>query len=630
MKSCAIAVVGHVDHGKTSLVRALTGQETDRLAEEKARGLSITPGFAHRSYETGFIDFIDSPGHEDFIAAMVSGASGAQAALVVISAIDGVEHQTREHLEILGHLGVRCGVVALTKADLVSVTDQAAVRARIAQALAGSPFASEPSVFCSGATGEGLDTLNQVLEALIHRAPLPAVLPGAFLPVDRAFTMKGVGTIATGTLLGAPVNLGDGAVVLPSGKPATVRRLQSRGADIEEALTSMRTAINFRGVTLDDIRRGDVIATPDAFSASSRIDTWLSPGQDKGLLKHGEQVRVLIGTAARVANVSLLGERTPIGEAGGYVRLSLREPVATHAGQFGILRRLSPAETLGGIRVLDPAAPTSRRKDPLRLPVLAAVRGGNLVDIAQALAAAGKGVADKRDLKRLASLGPGPVPDLADGFEWIDGGFLAPAAVACQASAVCLDAVSDMLARQASLVSVPTASIRQMLRNRFAGPLLEHVLRKLLETGALVGNATSVSLPDRDPFSGLSKVRMERLAQLEDALLSGDLSPPALAELQGERGREADLVELLVASGRAVFLRNVSLKQTLLFHTEALDTALQRLSKAFPPPRKFSMSQARTVLGTSRKYAIPILEHFDKVGLTRRAGDVRSLAQGEL
>ncbi|MEL6831256.1 MAG: GTP-binding protein, partial [Pseudomonadota bacterium] len=176
MNSCAVAIVGHVDHGKTALVRALTGQETDRLKEEKARGLSITLGFAHRAYDAGLVDFIDSPGHEDFIRAMVCGSTGAQAALVVISSVEGVAQQTREHLEILSHLNVRCGIVALSKSDLVPDAERPDVRASIADALKGSPFAEEPFVFCSAETGEGLDELSSEIETLFDRAPQATTL----------------------------------------------------------------------------------------------------------------------------------------------------------------------------------------------------------------------------------------------------------------------------------------------------------------------------------------------------------------------------------------------------------------------------------------------------------------------
>lgn len=631
MSSCAVAVVGHVDHGKTSLVRALTGEDTDHLSEEKARGLSITLGFAHRLYDTGSVDFIDSPGHEDFIRAMVCGATGAQAALVVISAADGVERQTREHLEILRLLGVRCGVVALTKADLVPEAERPAMEARIAQALGDSAFAAAPHIACSAETGEGLPALDAALEALIHRAPPPTALAGAFLPIDRAFSVKGVGSVATGTLLGAPLTLGDGAIVQPAGLTATVRRLQSRGDDVETAHPGMRTAVNLRGIALEDLRRGDVICTPGAVHPSSEIDAWidLSPGQRT--LKHGEDVRLMIGTASRVATPLVWGGRKAVGTAGAHVRLRLHEPVSVHAGQRGVLRRLSPAETIGGALVLDPRPPVRRRRDPAWVQVLEAARQGDMAGLAAALADHGRGAVDLEDLNRLAGLPPGALGELAGaGFEILESGHAAPARILDEAGGALLAAVSDTLARAPTRTAVPLADLHAMLSDRFAAPLLDHAAQTLLEANRLAGDRTALSLPDRDPLSGLGEARRARLEKIERALREGGLAPPPLAELQGHKGRDADLVELLVASGRAIYLRNVSLKQTLLFHTGALADAQGRLAEAFPPPTEFTMAEARVALETTRKFAIPLLEHFDKVGRTRRSGDVRRLVPREV
>lgn len=628
MKSCAVAVVGHVDHGKTSLVRALTGQDTDGLKEEKARGLSITLGFAYRNYATGVIDFIDSPGHEDFIRAMVCGSTGAQAALVVISAVDGVERQTREHLEILRHLDVRCGVVALTKADLVPPEDRPYIRELVVEALDGSPFVDEPQVFCSEQTGEGLDTLNQALEALIHRAPGASALPGAFLPIDRAFALKGVGAVATGTLLGAPITLADDAHVQPVGLSAAVRRLQSRGTDVERATPGMRAAVNLRGVKLEDLRRGDVICTGGAFQAASQVDAWVSIEPDRGTLKHGTDVRVMVGTASQVATAYVWGERKSIEAGGAYVRLRFHDRIATHVSQRGILRRLSPVETLGGVLVLDPAPPVAPRRDPLRMAVLEAVHRGGPREIAAALEGHGRGIIARAELLRLAGTDPDGSPDLAAlGFEMIGAHHVASWDTIAKARRRYLEAVSDGLSRQPGRGSLPTADIHSQLRRHFADTLLDHVVQGLLETGELSGDRTMVAIAASDPFASLGDAGRARLDRIEKALREDLMNPPGLSALQGEKGQDADLVDLLAKSGRAVFLRNIGLKQTLVFHIDALNVAHGMLESAFPPPATFTMADARAALATSRKYAIPLLEHFDKVGLTRRNGDVRVLVK---
>ena len=223
MKSCAVTVIGHVDHGKTSLVRALTGIETDRLKEEKERGLSIALGFAHRDYPSGNVDFIDVPGHEDFIRTMVSGATGAGAALLVVSAVEGVARQTVEHLEIATLLGITEGVVAVTKADLLARSDWSKREMSIKAAIASTGLRGQPIVFCSSTSGEGLDLLDRELEDLLCRSPGPPRLPGFFMPVDRVFSSTGMGTVVTGTLLGAGLGPGSHAVVAPTGRSVIVR-----------------------------------------------------------------------------------------------------------------------------------------------------------------------------------------------------------------------------------------------------------------------------------------------------------------------------------------------------------------------------------------------------------------------
>lgn len=626
MKSCAVAIVGHVDHGKTALVRALTGQETDRLDEEKARGLSITLGFAHRTYESGIVDFIDSPGHEDFIRAMVCGATGAQAALIIISSVEGVQRQTREHVEILQHLNVRCGIVVLTKADLVAADDRRAVQADIKKALGESPFANEPFVFCSAHTGEGLDELNAAIEALNQRAPDATALPGSFLPIDRAFTLKGVGTVATGTLLGAPLKLDDPVVLQPQVASASVRRLQARGSNVAQALPGARTAVNLRGVAIEDLHRGDVICTPNMIQPSSEIDVRVDIAPDRRGLKNGDQVRFLAGTASHVATAFIWGGDKQIEAGAAYVRLRFTEPVAVHAKQYGVLRRLSPAETLGGIKVIDPAPDRARRRDPARLAVLEASDRGDPIETAMALSEAGKGAIELADLRRLLVLGTigSATPDL-EGFDTIGADHIAHQDSIASTKSAILDAVAEILKHNQAQASVPIIEIQRALAKKFAAPLMEFAAASLLKAGKLIGRLTALSLPDRDPLSDLSTNRRQKLAGIERALRDGGLMPPELSELQGEAGRDADLIKLLVAAGRAKFLSSTSQKHTPLLHMDAINTAYEQLSDVFPPPQEFTTSEAREVLNTTRKFAIPVLEYFDKQGLTHRNGNVRRL-----
>ena len=263
MNNRCVVVIGHVDHGKTSLVRALTGTDTDRLPEEKARGLSITPGFAHRTYPEGVIDFVDAPGHADFIQAMIAGASGAQAALIVISLADGIGAQTREHLAIAGLLGISKAVVAITKSDALDTADWPERLSDIRATLARTPFASEPLVVCSVQSGDGIDALHDALKDLLLQPPKHSEARHCFLPIDRVFSLPGRGTIVTGTLLGQDLTLDAEMVLQPAGQTVSLRGLQSRGEERETVHPAERTAVNLRGITAADIQSGSALCAAD-------------------------------------------------------------------------------------------------------------------------------------------------------------------------------------------------------------------------------------------------------------------------------------------------------------------------------------------------------------------------------
>ncbi|BDY14811.1 hypothetical protein Sulfitobl28_07810 [Sulfitobacter pontiacus] len=307
MTSACVIVIGHVDHGKTALVRALTGMETDRLAEEKARGLSIALGFAHCEMAGGTLDLIDAPGHEDFIRTMVSGASGAQGAMLVVSAVEGVAAQTREHVQIARLLQLPVAVVAVTKVDLIPAATLPARLAEIADALAAQGVTGAELVPCSATTAGGTDHLRQVLARRFNALPARAAPMGAFLPVDRAFTLSGRGTVVTGTLLGGALAVGAALTVQPSGAATVVRGLQARGAARERVTAGERVAVNLRGIALEDIARGDVICTGGQ-GATLCMDVWLAVSDTAPRpVKHMQDLRVLWGTAHEVATLRLMG-----------------------------------------------------------------------------------------------------------------------------------------------------------------------------------------------------------------------------------------------------------------------------------------------------------------------------------
>ena len=628
MRSCAVAVIGHVDHGKTSLVRALTGIETDRLKVEKERGLSIALGFAHRDYASGTIDFIDVPGHEDFVRTMVSGATGACAALLVVSAVEGVARQTVEHLEIAALLGITLGVVAVTKADLLPRSEWSKQELAIRAAISANCLGGQPVVFCSATSGEGLDLLDRQLDELLRSSTAQRRLPGFYLPVDRVFSSAGMGTVVTGTLLGAELEVGSAAVVAPAGRPVVVRGLQTHSLDRDVVEAGSRTAVNLRSVSRDDVKPGDVLCSPGIFSSSTRIDALLtvSSAANRGL-KHMDEVRVMHGTRSATATVRIIqGNRIEPGDS-GYAQLRFAAPVIAFAGQRAVLRRLSPAETIGGAIILDPAPSLSRRNDPDRMAVLAAAGSGDLHEIIDALGRRSGGVVGLAEVARLCSQTAEHVCE-AIGPEHVDlgAGQMARRPAIAAATHAYIEQLTSLHHGSPLRAGFFEARIRQALAGSVPAVLVNHAERLLLDEGRIVRGAAGIALAGHVPFAELSTSQRVILDRLEHALREGGLTPPDLEDVCADADTRRDLVALLEASGRAVALTNYALRQVLIFHVEALGEAGRALRAAFPSPARFRTGEAREALRTSRKFIVPVLEHLDARGVTVRDGDLRRLA----
>jgi selenocysteine-specific elongation factor len=620
----SVAVIGHVNHGKTALVRALTGIETDRLAEEKARGLSITLGFAWRDYPTGTVDFLDAPGHEDFLRAMVTGTTGARAALLVVSATEGFGRQTREHLRIADLLGLRSGVVAVSKTDLLSDGDEAGLRARMAADLKGTFLAGEPIVLCSAQTGAGLADLHDALAALVARRPTALPAPGAMLPVDRVFTVAGSGTVATGTLQGAPLHDDARVVLMPSGRPVTLRQLQVHGEAVQVAAPGGRVAAALRGVSAAEVHAGDILCAPDVLAPSLLVDVELTLSPETARpLKSNDQLRVMWGARQDVAKVRLLADG-PLEPGGrGPAQLRFTAPVAAFAGQRAILRRLSPAETLGGAVVLDPAAGKLRGRLDERCALLQAALAQDLPGIAAALVARDAGVLSIREAARLSRRTVDQLRAALVAFEALGGDVLAaPAAIAATRNAY-LAHLGEAHAAAPRRAWVQAASIRAAFARTTSQDLLQHLERRLAADGEIRTKGGQVALAGHDPVAALPPAALARLRALESQVRQGGASPPDLGAPPGSE--DAALVELLLELGVLVVLRNNALRQSLIFHSEALDAALATLRVAFPPPTEFATGAARAALGTSRKFIVPILEFLDARGDTVRHGDVRRI-----
>ncbi|WP_299566043.1 selenocysteine-specific translation elongation factor [uncultured Sulfitobacter sp.] len=624
MTSCCVVVIGHVDHGKTALVRALSGIETDRLPEEKARGLSIAAGYAHRAYEDGMLDLIDAPGHEDFIQAMISGATGARGALVVISATEGICAQTREHLSIAGLLGISSAVIAVTKSDLIAPQDHDARVHEIRAGLSGGPFADAPVVLCSAITGAGLNNLHGALGAFLAKGPLQAAPTNSFLPLDRVFSLPGRGTIVTGTLLGADLVVDDAVVLHPQGCAVTIRGLESRGTARETALAGERVAVNLRGIAIADVARGNVLCAGGTAAPSTCVDvrlTLLSCATTA--IKHMDELRVSFGTTNAVANVRLFGGGRLAAGQSAFAQLRFKQPVTGFAGQRAVLRRLSPPETIAGAIFLDPSATPARSGDRQRSALLYAVEGGEITSIAQALSAAGDSTLRVSHAARLARITENAAHSaLQDTFEWLEPDRMTPRARIEAAKAAVLDTLAAYHVAHPLRSMAPHGVLSGL---KMAPALLAYVLTHLTDTGTLCVRGAGLALTAHDPVALLSSAQKSRMDGIDATHRDAGLSAPGGGKADPDHG-DAALVDLLVDTGKLVALRNVALKQTVILHVDALSTAAVALRAAFPPPTPFTTSQARTVLGTTRRIVVPLLEHFDKTRVTIREGDTRHLS----
>lgn len=621
MKTCPVIVVGHVDHGKTSLVRALTGMETDRLPEEKARGLSITPGFAYRQCGDVMVDFIDAPGHEDFVRAMVSGASGARAALIVISAIEGVQAQTLEHVQIAESLGIHEGIVAITHADRLCKTEYAACEAGLRAALSDTRFCDAPFIFCSSTTREGIDALSDALEHLGIRSNSRAPVSAAFLPVDRVFVAGGHGTVVTGTLHGGSIHVDDVLVLAPKGQSITIRGIQVRGQTSSQANAGERTALNLRGIPANQIKPGDILHPLNAFVPSAQCDVSisLSPRASRPI-RHMEQVRVLYGTAHAVASVRLYDGKQLNPGTSAIAQLRFPAAITTYAGQHAIIRSLSPAATIGGAIMLDPQAPANNAQKKRRLETLKSALCGDTSRIASALAREHLGIARIADICRLAR-SPAAKVRTELGATFVD---VTDTLVAM--SSTVEEVKESYIARLQSCHEAcplkPLAPRADMRVPHTAGELIAFVEALLVSEGKLVLSGSDVALLTHAPRNHLTAQLQERMASIIAKLKESVLAPPASDSLLVDPV-DADLLALLIHEGTAIRLNNVSLKQSIVFHSDAIAAATRTLKSSYPGQTAFSTGEARATLKTTRKFIVPILEYFDALGITVRVGDIR-------
>ena len=627
MKHITVGVAGHIDHGKTALVRALTGTETDRLKEERERGMSIVLGFAHLALPGGEVDLIDVPGHEKFVKTMIAGATGIDAALLVVSANERIKPQTVEHVALMGLLGVRQGLVVVSKSDLVpDEEERAQVADELGEFLRGTFLRDAPLLFASAVTGEGLADITAALEGLLAGAEPPGEQPYFTLPVDRAFTITGQGTIVTGTLRRGPVRVGQTVEIWPHGLKAEVRGLEVHGQPVTVAPPGGRTAVNLRGVKKDDVAHGDTLATVGALRPTRLLDAelMLLASAEKPV-KRGQAVVLHFGTSEAPARVYPLGQNEVQAGETAFIQFRLAADAAVPTGEPFVIRTPSPVDTVGGGRIVDPYPAKHTHVDEVVLRSVRTLAHGSPAErLAEKLREAGPEGRDERQLALDLGLSPDALtPDLPVVF--CSGGLVLHADAFEALRGQTLGLVGQFHAAHPTRRGMPQEELRRRLPRGLKLPAYHRLVEVLTAEGALEALDGLVRQSGYSPEAALSAVERGIAREIEAEFRAGGLKPPDLDAVLKRDRRRKSLYHFLVEAGALVPTTERTSNRTVVFHRDAIAEAERLLCAALFGGEGQTVSQLNAALGTTRKFSIPLLEYLDAVGVTKRAGDLRIL-----
>lgn len=633
-----LGTAGHIDHGKSTLVQALTGTDPDRLAEEKERGITIELGFARLPLPDGTtLGVVDVPGHERFVRQMIAGATGIDMALLCIAADDGIMPQTLEHLSVLELLNIPTCVVALTKCDLVDAEWVSFVADEVRARLAATPYADAAIVPVSARTGQGLDQLKDALMKAAHATTRRKLGTTLRLPVDRVFTIKGAGTVITGTLWSGSAGVGDEVQILPEGTLTRIRSVQVHGQPLERAQAGHRTALNLNAVSTADVRPGDFLVAPGTVSATDRFDADLTylgiPGSTKPL-ESGARVHVAHGTREVVGRVLFMeGTQSLAPGQHAYAQIRLDEPLPVVWGDRFVIRSYSPVYVVGGGMVLRAHPRRSTRMDDDTRALLDALRANDANAACKAAFA----------LKEL----PVTATELADAAgASVHDAEQALAQLEAQHRAECLPHTANRADRFATKQTMQRArsaiekallnfhaqnpqaagiakdALRQASLHRADAETFDAVLADAVAHGKAVIDGGEVSHPTAG--AGARKLDEQAAQHLGDALAQAGQTPPTIADLIAQSGidqsRAYRALGALEKAGAAT-----KVNKEYYFSSDAL-SALEQACRSRLASGAASAAELRDAMGTSRKYAIPLLEYFDGKGITRREGDLRTLA----
>ncbi len=632
MAHVIIGTAGHIDHGKSALVKALTGTDPDRLKEEKERGLTIDLGFAFLGEKAAFIDV---PGHERFVKNMVAGVSTVDAVLFVVAADDGIMPQTREHLDILTLLELKRGIIALTKVDLVDEEWQELVIADVRALVKGTFLENAPIIPVSSVTGQGLEALRAAIDALVETTP-PRYDQGLFwLPVDRSFSVKGFGTVVTGSVLSGSARVGNELELHPQRRSVRVRGIQSHGREVEVVRVGDRAALNLGGIHKEDVQRGDVLATPGYFSPTRLLDVRLRllPHAARPV-RHNSRLRLHVGTRELMTRVSLLDRNDLAPGESALAQLRLEQSITARRLDRFVIRQYSPPVTIGGGVILDANPRAHRRFRPEVLTQLAALEKDTPEETVIALLRA-------QPLRAL------PAPELAKGTgvalpaleellaRMMQSGVLlrlGPERRPVYALPAGLEqakkSIVEQLRRYHQLFplksGMPRAELKDAIGRDLEQTLFAAAVEELRQAELVKETGGALALPThRIVLSREDEALRERLSR---ELAAAGFAPPDTAELARRLGCEQIDVERVLAALHAMG-EALRLEEGIYLLREAVEQARRLVIDYFLDHEELTVSAFREMLGTSRRYALPLLLHFDEEGLTERRGEARVLRQ---
>ncbi len=629
IKKLSLGIIGHVDHGKTSLVKALTGIDTDRLKEEKERGLSIELGFSYlHTKNQGIIDLIDVPGHESFIRTMVSGATGIDGIILTIAANEGIQKQTYEHFEIAKLLGIKKGIIVVTKSDLITPDLQNDLLEKIKVFVENSFLQSAPIVSVSAIKNKGIDNLKNELEELFIKHKAKGISDYFYLPIDRVFTIKGFGTVVTGTLRNSVISLGDEVEIMPSGLHAQIRRIEAHNEEVDIAYPGQRVAVNLRNIDKYQISRGCSLVSTNYLKTTRVINAEFTIlDKVERIPKRNEQIKLLFGTSEILANYKIL-DQTKLKEGHtSIVQFKSKCDIATPNNNLFIVRTCSPPTTIGGGKITD-NNPGNTSYNNIDLGYIADASLGKTNSLIYEKIKYSENSGIRLDelakstavpsykIKRIVNNLPVIIIDdvlliLKNNIESL-----------CEKIQT---SIKEFHSNYPEDRGISSEKLKLLLPKDISPKVYKYLLQLCLEKKIIRYESYLISSFEFNPINELNLKQRKLYNEIESIFKNGRFKTAELKDVVGVSENKKKLYMLLKGAGILVEIKNKDIGRPIVFHKDTIQETIEILNNTYANSKSFTISDFRKSLNTSRKYAVPLLEYLDAKKITRREGDCRTL-----